>query len=246
MIPTGEALYFVVSTISLNAPSEGMHGQVIDDLGENDFACIHQWFLLLKIQEVLRPSGLSYAEFVEKGYLHGPERFRKYLSSGFRTPSTKVEISLSLARKFGLPALPNFSGLLEEDDPAYPLILTSCKSRYYLHSSYRWLETLRKYRPKPKTEIHPVTAAKHGIEEGDEVIIETRNGSIVQHAHLTDRIHPRVINTAYGWWFPEAGAASFYEWEKSNYNMLTSSENLGQAFGTPNLKGIGCRIKPIR
>ncbi|MBW1668908.1 MAG: molybdopterin-dependent oxidoreductase [Deltaproteobacteria bacterium] len=198
------------------------------------------------IQEVLRPSGLSYAEFVEKGYLHGPERFRKYLSSGFRTPSTKVEISLSLARKFGLPALPNFSGLLEEDDPAYPLILTSCKSRYYLHSSYRWLETLRKYRPKPKTEIHPVTAAKHGIEEGDEVIIETRNGSIVQHAHLTDRIHPRVINTAYGWWFPEAGAASFYEWEKSNYNMLTSSENLGQAFGTPNLKGIGCRIKPIR
>jgi len=34
-------LHFVVSTVSLDTPSEGMHGQVIDDLGENDFACIH-------------------------------------------------------------------------------------------------------------------------------------------------------------------------------------------------------------
>jgi hypothetical protein len=26
--------------------------------------------------------------------------------------------------------------------------------------------------------------------------------------------------------------------------MLTSMETLGKAFGTPNLKGIGCRIRP--
>jgi hypothetical protein len=36
---------------------------------------------------------------------------------------------------------------------------------------------------------------------------------------------------------------SLYGWEKSNFNILTTTERLGKAFGTPNLKGIGCRIK---
>ncbi|KKK55975.1 hypothetical protein LCGC14_3069180, partial [marine sediment metagenome] len=125
----------------------------------------------------------------------------------------------------------------------YPLVLTSSKSRYYLHSSYRWIERLRKHRPHPKTEIHPETAATYGIQEGDEVIIETERGEIVQTAHLTERMHPKVINAAYGWWFPEGGAESQYDWEKSNFNILTSMEKLGKEFGTPNLKGIGCSIR---
>jgi len=154
-----------------------------------------------------------------------------------------VELFLTRAEKFKLPPLPQFSGLPEEDDPEYPLVLTSCKSRFYLHSSYRWLDRLRRSRPHPKTEIHPETAATYGIHEGDEVVVETRAGAMTQVAHLTDRVHPRVVYSAYGWWFPESGAESLYGWERSNYNMLTSIEKLGKAFGTPNLKGIGCRIR---
>ncbi len=70
-----------------------------------------------------------------------------------------------------------------------------------------------------------------------------RNGTISQIAHLADAIHPRVINAAYGWWFPEAKPQSQYDWKTSNFNMLTSMETLGTAFRTPNLKGIGCRIR---
>lgn len=195
------------------------------------------------LEAVLKPSGLSYSQFADQGYLQGPPRFQKYLSKGFNTPTRKVELFLSQADKFGVSPLPRFTGLPEEEDPAYPLVLTSCKSRFYLHSSYRWMESLRKHRPHPKTEIHPETAAEHGISEGSEVVIETRAGSITQVAHVTDRIHPRVINAAYGWWFPEAGPESLYDWDKSNFNMLTTVEKLGKAFGTPNLKGIGCRIR---
>jgi anaerobic selenocysteine-containing dehydrogenase len=199
------------------------------------------WKTLL--EAVLRPSGLSYSQFAELGYLHGPARFQKYLSKGFNTPTRKVELCLSQAEKFGLPPLPQFTGFPDDEDPDYPLVLTSCKSRFYLHSSYRWLESLRKHRPHPKTEIHPETAAKHGISDGNEIVIETKAGSITQVAHVTDRIHPRVVNAAYGWWFPEAGVESLYEWDKSNFNILTTAERLGKAFGTPNLKGIGCRIR---
>jgi anaerobic selenocysteine-containing dehydrogenase len=75
------------------------------------------------------------------------------------------------------------------------------------------------------------------------MIIETRKGVMSQVAHVTDKVHPDIINSAYGWWFPEAEGAFLYDWERSNYNMLTSTERLGKAFGTPNLKGIGCRVR---
>jgi len=199
------------------------------------------WTALL--EAVLKPSSISYSQFAEQGVLHGPALFQKYLSKGFSTPTTKVELTLSQAEKFGISPLPQFTGFPEEEDPDYPLVLTSCKSRFYLHSSYRWLESLRKHRPQPRTEIHPETAARHGISDGNEVVIETRAGSITQVAHVTDRIHPRVVNAAYGWWFPEVGVESLYDWQKSNFNVLTTTERLGKAFGTPNLKGMGCRIR---
>jgi anaerobic selenocysteine-containing dehydrogenase len=195
------------------------------------------------LEEVLHPAGISFKEFAERGYLKGPQLSKKYQDNGFRTPTGKVELELSQAEKFDLPALPEFNGLPEEEDNDYPLVLTSSKSQYYLHSSYRWIKKLREKRPYPKVEIHPDTAAQYGISEGDEVIIENKSGMITQIAHLTDIVEPRVINASYGWWFPEAKRESLFDWEKSNFNILTSTEKLGKEFGTPNLKGIGCRIR---
>jgi anaerobic selenocysteine-containing dehydrogenase len=192
---------------------------------------------------LLEPSGCDYTEFAERGLLKGEALFRKYQAGGFKTPSGKVELVLSQAEKWGLPPLPRCRDLEGPEDPEYPLVLTSRKSRYYLHSSYRWVESLRRKNPRPKVEIHPDTAMDCGIREGDDVVIETRRGSVTQVAHLTDTIHPRTVYAAYGWWFPEAGAESQYGWTLSNYNMLTSAETIGKEFGTPDLKGIGCRIR---
>ena len=76
------------------------------------------------------------------------------------------------------------------------------------------------------------------------MVIETQRGSIIQKARITDGIPPKVIHAAYGWWSQETGPDTGFEWRHSNFNMLTSMETLGTAFGTPNLKGIGCRVKP--
>ena len=195
------------------------------------------------LSDLLKPSGLTYAQFAEKGYLKGPDRFRAYEAKGFRTPTGKVELRLSVAEKFRLKPLPEFSGLPEKEDPEYPLVLTSCKSRYYLHSSYRWLDRLRKLRPRPKVEIHPETAAAHGIADGDGVVIETRQSSVIQYAELTDALDRRTVNASHGWWFPEDSPESQYGWRKSNFNMLTSVSPLGREYGTPNMKALGCRIR---
>ena len=75
------------------------------------------------------------------------------------------------------------------------------------------------------------------------MVIETRYGAITQKARVTDIIHPRVISAALGWWFPEGPPETQYEWQKSNFNMLTSIEKLGKEFGTPNIKNLPCRIR---
>ncbi|MFA7464342.1 MAG: molybdopterin-dependent oxidoreductase [Syntrophales bacterium] len=199
----------------------------------------HEEFL----EDLVRPAGLTYGEFVEKGYLKGPEIFRSYESKGFPTPTGKVELRLSTAEKFRLKPLPEFTGLPEAEDAEYPLTVISAKSRYYLLSSYRWVARLREKRPQPLTEIHPETAARYGIADGDEIVIETRYGSITQRACLTDIIHPRVISAALGWWFPEGSPETQYEWKRSNFNMLTSAGKLGKEFGTPNIMNLPCRIR---
>ena len=195
------------------------------------------------LDTLLEPAGLDFNRFAAKGYLKGADRFKKYEENGFKTPSGKVELSLSQASKLMVPALPNFVGYPEAEDEAYPLVLTSAKSRHHLHSSYRWLEKLRDHHPHPRTLIHPKTAVDYGIGEGDEIAIETAQGRITQIAHLSDRVHPKVVFADYGWWFPEDNIEALFSWDRSNFNMLTTTKRLGRQFGTPNLKGINCRIR---
>ncbi len=193
-------------------------------------------------EDVVKPAGLTYAQFCEKGYLKGPERFKKYEEKGFSTPTQKVELRLSTAEKFKLSALPTYKGLPEAEDPAYPLVLTSAKSRYYLHSSYRWVEKLRKMNPDPRLEIHPETAGKFGIAEGDAVLIETPYGKITQKAYFTMPSTRAFSAPAHGWWFPEGSP------ETSTTGSLPTSTcsrrwgRLGKEYGPPNLKGLPCRV----
>ena len=215
--------------------------RIINDLGRI-MTSKEQWFDddHALIEMVLKPKGLTFKAFAELGYLKGKDQFKKYEAKGFRTPTGKVELLLSTAEKFKLHPLPEALAP-PEDDPDYPLVLISCKDRFYLHSSYRWVKKLRERSPDAMVEIHPETAAHLGIQAGDLVSIETPAGQIRQTARLTPHIHPRVVNAAYGWWFPEE-LMDKDNWTRANFNMLTTTDGLGREFGTPNLKGISCRI----
>jgi anaerobic selenocysteine-containing dehydrogenase len=197
------------------------------------------------LEAVLAPAGITYQQFAEQGYLKGKDRFRKYEAKGFKTPTGKVELRLSQAEKYGLPPLPQCGTTSVSEDAEYPLVLTSAKSPYYLHSSYRWVERLRERSPAPIAEVHPDTASAMGISEGDAVVIETKWGEMTQVARFNGTLHRRVVYASYGWWFPEEGPEGQYGWKRANYNMLTTTQALGKEFGTPNLKGLSCRIRKM-
>jgi anaerobic selenocysteine-containing dehydrogenase len=107
----------------------------------------------------------------------------------------------------------------------YPLILNS-GGRFMpmFHSEHRqWGIGTRERHPDPLTDIHPNTARKLGIKEGDWIIIETRRGRIKQKAHLNPGILPNVVNCEASWWFPEMPGAepSLHGLWESNANVLT-------------------------
>ncbi|UCH95751.1 MAG: molybdopterin-dependent oxidoreductase, partial [Candidatus Aminicenantes bacterium] len=164
---------------------------------------------------LLQSSGITFAEFRERGILSGTKEYRKFERRGFQTSSGKVELYSNQLEQWGLEPLPVYNRHGEassdqQETKKYPFILTSQKPGCYVHSSGRQIQSLRDRHPGPCVHIHPETAKRLGIQPGDRVVIETKTGKIEQEAFLSTHIAPGVVLVDFGWWYPEAGISVLY------------------------------------
>lgn len=177
----------------------------------------------------LEPVGLTFQQLAEQNGLFGDMEYRRYEKYGFGTPSGKVELKSSIFAELGADPLPRYrepkwspvgSPELSED---YPLILIT-GSRYMpmYHSEQRQIETARKKVPDPLVSIHPETAGKLGLAEGDWAVISTPLGSIRQRVKLSDAMDPQMVDIQHSWWFPEREEKlpDLFGVFESNANML--------------------------
>jgi anaerobic selenocysteine-containing dehydrogenase len=169
-----------------------------------------------------------------------PKPMKLYEKDGFATPSKKIELHSSIMEKMGYDPLPKYiepakspvstPELAEE----YPLILiTGARILEYCHSTMRHIPELRELVPEPTAEIDPGTAAKHGIANGEMIMVETPAGSVKYKARVTEDIHPGVVSISHGWH------------GKSNVNRLISDEDRDPIAGYPQDKAVLCRIRKI-
>jgi anaerobic selenocysteine-containing dehydrogenase len=196
------------------------------------------------LDDILKPAGVTYEEFKKEGILKGKWEYRSFERKGFNTPSGKVEIYSQLLKDWGYDPLPDYHELPEfELLDEFPLVFTSAKDPFYFHSAYRNIPSLRKWSPEPVVLIHPETAGRSGIVEGDWIKIETKRGTIRQKTKLSSGIDPRVIVLSYGWWFPERNDLELSGWRESNLNILTSNDPpYDPAIGSTSLRAVPCRI----
>jgi len=201
---------------------------------------------------LLEPSGLTWEHFKEKGYLRGEMVYYKYRERGFSTPTKKVELYSTILEKWGYDPLPKYVEVPESPYSTphllkdYPYILNAgLRTPTFFHSANRQIPWLREIRPNPICEIHPETAKKHNIKEGQWVYISSLRGWIKQRAKLNPNIDPRVIVCEHGWWFPEIKDPG-HGWNISNVNILTDNayETLDPAMGSTNLRVCLCNIAP--
>jgi anaerobic selenocysteine-containing dehydrogenase len=201
---------------------------------------------------LLEPSGLTFEQFKEKGYLRGEMVYHKYRERGFSTPTRKLELWSTILEKWGRDPLPKYVEVPEspystpEVAKKYPYIFNSgLRTPTYFHSAGRMIPLLREIRPDPIVEVHPETAKKHGIEDGQWIYIESLRGRIKQRAKLYDGIDPRIVTSEHGWWFPEIKDPG-HGWEISNANILTDNafDTCDPNMGATNVRVCLCNIYP--
>jgi anaerobic selenocysteine-containing dehydrogenase len=201
------------------------------------------------MEEMLKPSGITFDEFRDVHVLGAMKEYRHYRANGFNTPSSKAELYSSYLKKWGYDPLPTYREPPEtpysepELAEKYPLIFTTRKPAVFRHSNFRQIESLREQRPDPILNIHPETARKLGIEDGDCVYIENKRGRITHKAELTESLDPRVVVGDHGWWYPEQGLENLHGFSRSNINVLTNNNPpFSPEMGTPTFRGMFCRV----
>jgi anaerobic selenocysteine-containing dehydrogenase len=200
----------------------------------------------------LEPLGISFEELKKRVMLFPPHEYRKFEKNGFKTPSKKVEFYCNSLERLGYDPLPTYREPPEspvtqpETAKDFPYILTTGSRRIeFFHSEHRQIKSLRKRRPDPIVELHPDTAANHGIVDGDWIYVSSPRGKIKMKAKVTEDIQTGIVNIDHGWWFPEREGPDFGVWE-SNANVLTSSAPpYDPAFGSYQLRGLLCNIEKM-
>jgi anaerobic selenocysteine-containing dehydrogenase len=213
--------------------------------------------------DFLKPSGLTYEELKEKGWVFPPPGhptmpyrrhekglLRKDGKPGFNTPTGKVELYSTHYERWGYDPLPFYAephlSPYSRPDLAkeYPLILsTGRRSVLYFHAEHRNIKALRELEPDPTIEIHPTTAQSLGIQDGDWVWVESPNGKCKRKARHFTGLDPRVVQASHGWWLPEKKAEDWFGvWEVGINQLIPDGTQAKCGFGGGQYKSILCKI----
>ncbi|MBI5603760.1 MAG: molybdopterin-dependent oxidoreductase [Deltaproteobacteria bacterium] len=214
-----------------------------------------QWWDTVEesLDYLLEPAGVTWEEFKKIGWLQGEMVYHKYKERGFSTPTRKVELWSTTLEKWGFDPLPKYVELPESPVSTpellerYPYILNAgLRTPTFFHSANRQQPWLREIRPDPIVEIHPETARKHGIQDGDWVYIESPRGRVKERAKLYDGINPQVVVAEHGWWYPEIKDPG-HGWDISNINILMDNAHrtMDPAMGATNIRNCLCSIARV-
>ncbi|MDI4232111.1 molybdopterin-dependent oxidoreductase [Bradyrhizobium sp. Arg237L] len=172
--------------------------------------------------------------------------------AGFATPTRRVEIYSELMLDHGYAPLPSHiepaeSPFADTADSRFPLVLTTAKSGWFVHSSHRHIASLRKKTPDPAIEISGTLAARRGLKDGDWAIVETSTGEVRLRVRLNESLDDRVAIAEFGWWedCPPLGrdATTPAGFPTSNMNDGLSDATRDPVSGSVPLRAIRCDIR---
>ncbi len=198
---------------------------------------------------ILQPSGMSVAELKKyPGGMFVPNPMkpaeRKYLNSGFKTPSGKMEFKSRVLEKYeeraGFEALPVYtpSKHSQESTPElaqeYPFVLnTGSRLPMFVHSRTYRLSWIRSLRPNhPAADMNPADAKRLGIDQDDSIRLSTPKDAIVVKANLTQMVRPGVIHMYHGH-------------GEADVNVLFESDYLDPLSGFPGFKSGLCKVEKL-
>ena len=174
---------------------------------------------------------------------------------GFNTASGKIEVFNETYESWGLDPLPFYTeppqSAVSTPDlfKKYPLVMiTGARSQLYFHAEHRMIPWLREKMPDPTVEIHPDTANKYGIYEGEWIYLENDMGKVKRKATLTRKVKPHHVHTMHGWWMPELEGKApslFGVWDYQINKIIPGPQCSKSGFGGGQYKTTLCTLTKI-
>ncbi len=198
-------------------------------------------------------SGVDVDALKRDGFLAFPYAVGDFAAQVFKTPSGKVELASTVMAESGLDAMPDYVPPLYKrsgDGAAadFPLVLqTGQREKTYHHSRFREQAWARKVSPEPTVCVHPLTAERLGVADGDWVAVETQAGAgpCRLRVEVTDRTTPGVVTTGIGWWRPEGAGPTFDALDINVNAALTYQGPMDPATGSVDTRYLPCRLRRL-
>lgn len=126
----------------------------------------------------------------------------------------------------------------EKADAAYPLVLTTGRSKYHWHTMTRTgkNEALRKCAPEPILDLHRADARRYGIQDADFVEIISRRGKVMVQCRVTEEITRGTCFLPFHWGRDQG----FF---KAANNLTTSARD--PLSRQPELKACAVRVRKV-
>ena len=113
----------------------------------------------------------------------------------------------------------------------------------WLHNSYR----LVKGKPRCTLMLHPETAKEYSIEDGQNVKVSSRVGSVIITAEVTDELMPKVVSIPHGWGHGRKGVKQKIAQAHAgvSVNDLTDDTLIDQLSGNAAVNGVPVQLEVI-
>ena len=199
----------------------------------------------------LEPAGTNWSEVVASGRLpKAPYEEKKYLKTGFATPSGKVELDSSVLKDLGFDSLPYYREAAEPT-AEFPLsMFIGLPDDEYYRTGHRHIPELRQRAQDPTLFVSPKDAASLALEEGQWARVETSTGAVAGRVFVRSSMPQGLVRVPHGWWKPESkpgleNLSGMWAFADAQLTADDDPDLIDREQGIPHLKGVPCRLMKL-
>ena len=202
----------------------------------------------------VEPSGQAFADVVAAGRFPSPDpepapsnTERKYLKTGFATPSGKVELYSSILDDLGFDPLPYYRQTPQSTDE-YPMqMFIGLPDDEYYRTGQRHVPEFRKRAKDPTFYLSAADAASLGVDEGGWARVTTSIGTMVGRVFIRSTMPDGLVRVPHGWWKPESrkgleNMSGMWDFSDAQLTSDDDPDFIDREQGIPQMKGCPCRI----
>jgi anaerobic selenocysteine-containing dehydrogenase len=98
-----------------------------------------------------------------------------------------------------MPRFPDQMAVINDTDSAHPFRLVAAPARHFLNTSFTETPSSQRFEGRPTVIVHPATAGRLGIREGDIVRLGNTRGALRIHARLADGMRENTVVVESQW-----------------------------------------------